>query len=151
MGISCTGTDPARWFSSIARCLLHRQHESPTCSSPSPEVAASASASDPAVFPATRRRFRVGMAAGRHGGDVRGLLNWASQQSSSSLSPAVLAASGRPSSHVLHPIPGIPGPAGPALLPVDMTWSLVLALTSAEKFRPKSGGVADRGAFLPNL
>ncbi|EJK65933.1 hypothetical protein THAOC_13167 [Thalassiosira oceanica] len=38
---------------------------------------------------------------------------------------------------------------GPALLPVDMTWSLVLALTSAEKFRPKSGGVADRGAFLP--
>ncbi|EJK50344.1 hypothetical protein THAOC_30700, partial [Thalassiosira oceanica] len=99
----------------------------------------------PAVFPATRRRFRVGMAEGRHGGDVRGLLNWASQQSSSSLSPAV---SRRPSI-IMSSMPS--ASPGPALLPVDMTWSLVLALTSAENFRLKASRARGKQTPKPDM
>ncbi|EJK61814.1 hypothetical protein THAOC_17628, partial [Thalassiosira oceanica] len=81
--------------------------------------------------PATRRRFRVGMAEGRHGGDVRGTTELGVS--------AVVVLSVRMPSIIMSSI-RIPGPARPAptLLPVDMTWSLVLlALTSAEKISAK--------------
>ncbi|EJK62814.1 hypothetical protein THAOC_16555 [Thalassiosira oceanica] len=99
MGISCTSTDPARrgprrllGASCIGSTRVPHARR--------PRQVASASASDPArpaVFPATRRRFRVGMAEERHGGDVR-----ASQQSC------------RPSSCPPSASPGAsPAPLGP--------------------------------------